>query len=240
MTEDHMPENKLKQEFEVLGHFYSIEIPGIGLQQCRDTLEIRSRTGFESGLPDAVFVMMNPGSSKPISGRYDLLTLDEIAKTKSELIQAEPDTTQYQAMRVMHCSGWKHVRVINLSDLHETSSGDFIKRYKSLEGQHGIISHSVFSPSRSHQLRRHTSRKAGAPIILAWGVSTGLNGLTTRAINALADESGVVGWARDGSRTRYYHPLPRPLYKQTIWVEKILNILSGNNPPTMPQPVDLD
>jgi len=238
MNHPDVSESDLGQHFEVLGHFYSIEIPGITPRECRDILEIRSRTGFEIGLPDAVFVMMNPGSSKPISGGYGLLTPDKISEMTSDLTQAEPDKTQYQVMRVMHCSGWGHVRVINLSDLHETKSREFVRLYKKLEGERGVTAHSVFSPQRTHQLHGHLLRKPGAPIVLAWGVGSGLNTLTSRAIDALANESGVVGWARESRGARYYHPLPPSRDRQMIWVDKILNILSGNNPSTKSQPIE--
>lgn len=222
MTVPFIPARELKSKFEVLGHFYSINVPGLEPAKCRSVLEIRSRESCSDEPADAVFVMMNPGSSRPLSGEDHIVSLASISSLGDELAPAAPDTTQYQVMRVMHYLDWKYVRVINLSDLRDAQSGSFVKRYTALEKDTGIVSHSVFSSDRSHQLRRHLSRKPAAPIVCAWGVSNGLNPLISRAINALALESGVTGLVKPGQEGKYFHPLPTPQNQKVHWVNQML------------------
>jgi hypothetical protein len=230
MTTAFIPARELKRKYEVLGHFYSLEVPGSAPQKCRNVLEIRSKENRQLGSADAIFVMMNPGSSKPLSGKDCPVASDCIASLSNELVPTAPDTTQYQVMRVMHYSGWNYVRVINLSDFRDPKSGSFVDRYTAFERETGSTTHSVFSSDRSHELRRHLSRKPGAPIVCAWGVSGGLNPLISIATKALASESGVTGLAKPGHEGKYFHPLPTPQSEKELWVDRMLAQLRPNNP----------
>lgn len=67
-----IPAEKLKETFEVFGHFYSIDLKSGDRIDCRSVLEIVTKKSKPSDtdllleqVPDAIFVMMNPGSSKP-------------------------------------------------------------------------------------------------------------------------------------------------------------------------------
>ncbi|WP_157760838.1 DUF1643 domain-containing protein [Hydrogenovibrio halophilus] len=176
---------------------------------------------------DAVFVMMNPGSSRPVEKTNQLISSNQVAEMTVELVPTVPDRTQYQVMRVMHYKHWRYVRVINLSDLRDPQCGSFAQRYVQLEQESGTWVHSLFSAERSVQLKRNLSRKPGAPIILAWGVSEGLNPLIERATNALAEEQGVMGLAKPGQDNKYFHPLP-PLQRQKEqWVAQMLELLNA-------------
>jgi hypothetical protein len=64
--------------------------------------------------PDAVFIMMNPGSSKPLVEVNNRIHARAIHKLPISLVPTRPDTTQYQVMRLMHFLGWRHVRVLNI------------------------------------------------------------------------------------------------------------------------------
>ena len=52
----------LKEKFDVFGHFYNLQL-GDYICQCRSLLTIVSKELSPSSkkLPDAVFIMMNPG-----------------------------------------------------------------------------------------------------------------------------------------------------------------------------------
>jgi hypothetical protein len=61
-----------KQTYGVFGHFYSVELASKEVIECRSVLEITTKARIPkdhaelSALsPDAVFIMMNPGSSRP-------------------------------------------------------------------------------------------------------------------------------------------------------------------------------
>ncbi|MFM6344569.1 MAG: hypothetical protein ACKPFK_05395, partial [Dolichospermum sp.] len=56
--------DELKRSFSVRGHFYDVEIAG-KVFPCRSVLEIIANAGDSeaTGVPDAVVIMMNPGSS---------------------------------------------------------------------------------------------------------------------------------------------------------------------------------
>lgn len=114
--------SELKQKFSVYGHFYELEIDGTILK-CRSVLEILTKSDNleTSATPCAVVVMMNPGSSRPVDTDYvpKRHTVCEISSGDWEkhLVPTKPDNAQYQIMRLMLLKGWKHLRVVNLSDL---------------------------------------------------------------------------------------------------------------------------
>ncbi|TQM03683.1 hypothetical protein FB548_3643 [Pseudoxanthomonas sp. 3HH-4] len=225
-----IPARDLKSKFEVLGHFYSLAVLGKEPVKCRSVLEIRTSDCSQYDLADAVFVMMNPGSSKPLSEQDYVVSLEGVAGLTDALVPTAPDTTQYQLMRVMHFMEWRVVRVINLSDLRDPQSASFVDRYTAFEEETGTTSHSVFSSDRSHQLARHLLRGSRAPIVCAWGVSNDLTPLICRAVTALAPHSRVTGLSKPGEEGKYFHPLPTLQHQKVIWVERMLATLQPHIP----------
>ena len=63
--------DSLKLLFNVFGHFYDLKIRK-KIFKCRSVLEIVSNNLEYSPnlLPDAVVIMMNPGSSRPLDKNY--------------------------------------------------------------------------------------------------------------------------------------------------------------------------
>ena len=64
---------ELKSRYDVLGHFYSVEFSRNKVVECRSVLEIVDQAHAPDKMsvlskqkPDAIFIMMNPGSSKPL------------------------------------------------------------------------------------------------------------------------------------------------------------------------------
>ncbi|MEN8255736.1 MAG: hypothetical protein ABFR33_09745, partial [Verrucomicrobiota bacterium] len=118
---------ELKKRFTCYGHFYELVMMDGERARCRSVLEIVDTSIPQeipsdiSGMePDVVVIMMNPGSSHP----KDIYHIDgEIEYPQSngsmrkELVLTQPDNTQYQVMRVAVAKGWRHIRVLNLSDL---------------------------------------------------------------------------------------------------------------------------
>ena len=225
MTVTFIPASDLKQKYKVLGHIYSLNVPGIDLLKCRSVLEITLMGVSHITAADAIFVMMNPGSSKPVAEINHVVDSARISRMTTQLVPTVPDTTQYQVMRIMHYLGWNHVRVLNLSDLRDPKSGSFAVRYEQLEAQTGSEVHSVFAPERTSELQTHLSRKSGAPIVYAWGVSDDLTPLITRAIRVLAPESPVTGLPKPGQSGKYFHPLPSLQSQKEQWVVQMLEQL---------------
>ena len=235
MTAIFIPASSLKLQYTVLGHFYSLNVPGTEPLKCRSVVEIRSKHARRGARADAVFVMMNPGSSRPVAETNHAVDAAQVAQMVAKLLPTVPDATQYQVMRVMHSMGWDRVRLLNLSDLRDPQSASFAERYVQLEQQAGSKVHSVFAPERSSELQKNLSRKSNAPIVCAWGVGDDLSPLTVRATSALACESSVVGLAKSGQPGRYFHPLPSLQRQKEQWLAQMLDRLHGlSGPPLIP------
>ena len=95
-----IPANELKQNYRVFGHFYSVELASKEVVECRSVLEIASKTHASkehSELsvlhPEAVFIMMNPGSSRPLVEVNNHIRARAIRKLRVSLVPTKPDTT---------------------------------------------------------------------------------------------------------------------------------------------------
>ena len=193
----------LKPKYNVLGHFYSIEFAPKNIVDCRSVLEIvdkelATKAATISGRkPDAIFVMMNPGSSKPLIPVGHHVYDEEIHDLPISLVPTKPDTTQYQVMRLMHYCDWQHVRVLNLSDLRCSKSNAFFKQYKALEVD-GFDSHSIFSKRREQELTSKLTRHNAVPVIRAWGLSTELDPLIDRCTSRLGKSKAINGLLKEG------------------------------------------
>ena len=227
MTSKFVSARELKKCYSVMGHFYDISLDGAVHLNCRSSLEILSLVNADDfrdvcrGLPDAVFIMMNPGSSRPLDKLPSSIRDIRAISDRKTFVKTRPDTTQYQVMRVMARLGWQHVRVLNLSDLREPKSSVFSSRFQSIEASHGYTAHSLFSPIRTPELTRELHRKVDAPLICAWGVSPKLNSLICVAAPVLRDAGICRGLLKVGTSDRYFHPLPTLQTDKEIWVNKL-------------------
>lgn len=184
------------QEYIVYGSFYNINNNDASITKCRNALEIYNRQGnFDSTLqlqpfsyrPDAIFIMMNPGSSRPKDKNwepldYDIDQMGEMALSNC-LVKAKPDVTQYQVMRVMNYENWNHVRILNLSDMREPKSKVFFKKCADYGTEENI--HSIFSDKRINELKAAINVDIAAPIILAWGIDKQLLQLAQNCLTQL-------------------------------------------------------
>lgn len=206
---------ELAQRYAAVGRFYEVKSaaePGTPFL-CRDRLEIFDVDAGASD-SDAVFVMMNPGGSRPCeAGRPATLA-------EARMVPAVPDETQYQLMRLMSAFAWQRVRVLNLSDLRESSSARLPARIERFAHENKHDGHSVFSARRRDELSEALTRRAGAPVVLAWGVSPRLKTMAHRALATLRslEIPAILGYAHPARREwAYYHPLPRGAAAAFAW-----------------------
>ena len=234
--------DELKKVFRCYGHFYRLNIAGAEPQLCRSVLEItslpREAVGAKSApddlfsapaasnLPDAVVIMMNPGSSKPIEdGDTDsLLSMPLPENFVKPLALTRPDNTQYQIMRIMSAKGWTHVRVLNISDLRDPKSPSFIARTQRLAALAGGGAHSMFSAERRAERDALLRRKSGAPFILGWGQDAGLIPLAEQCLKCIAGEK-IITVPAGANPVLTAHPSPMLQSKKEIWLETILAAL---------------
>jgi hypothetical protein len=242
---------ELKKTFRCYGHFYRLNIEGTDPLLCRSVLEItslprgaigaetdpddlfshseRNHTlqGMVQSLPDAVVIMMNPGSSRPIEdGDTDrLLTMPLPIDFKKPLVLTQPDNTQYQIMRIAVSKGWKHVRILNISDIRDPKSPSFIARTKALDGIPGGGAHSLFSKVRKNEREQMLRRKPGAPFILGWGQDAGLIPLAEQCLSCIEGEK-VVTIPSESNPILTAHPSPMMQAKKEEWIENILGELN--------------
>ncbi len=237
---------ELKKTFRCYGHFYRLNVEGAEPILCRSVLEITSLPreavgagtdpddlfgnhtfkGMVSSRPDAVVIMMNPGSSRPIEDgdTESLLTMPLPKDFKKPLVLTQPDNTQYQIMRIAVSKGWNHVRVLNISDIRDPKSPSFIARTKKLDGMTGGEAHSLFSKVRKTEREQMLKRKPGAPFILGWGQDAGLIPLARQCLDCIDGEKTVtVPAGPDPVLTA--HPSPMLQAKKEAWLENILTAL---------------
>ena len=199
--------DELKKQFEVLGHFYDVCI-GEQVFKCRSLLEIVELGRYQpDAIPDAVVVMMNPGSSVPLDRKYspELFSINEMFSStwKKEIIPARPDNAQYQIMRLMLLNNWRYVKILNLSDLRNGNSGKFSKEFQAASTKDSSNPHCITHTSRRKELTCALRTKSDGPVIAAWG---SVEVLKESAFAMIALQPDVVGLKRDQPWYRYASP----------------------------------
>ncbi len=224
-----IPAEELKNRYDVFGHFYSVEFSRNKFVECRSVLEIveQAQTPDKMSVlakrkPDAVFIMMNPGSSRPLVDVKNRIAADELHELPISLVPTKPDTTQYQVMRLMHHCEWRHVRVLNLSDLRCSKSGEFFKQFKGLEDEASFDSHSVFSIRRKNELALKMTTDKTIAVICAWGVSAELDPLIARCTSRITQNKTIKGLLKAGTTNKFLHPLPSLQTQKMAWVNRMV------------------
>lgn len=205
----YIPPKELRKKYHVKGCFYNIDF-GNKIVKCRSRLEIyRNDINTKNLVPNAFFIMMNPGSAEPKSKRiteiplYNYSSLDLLVSIfRTPLCNAKPDTTQYQVMRLMDYYKWSYVRVFNLSDIRNPKNSAFLKEHKTLNNS--VVS--IFSDEREEERLFFANGIERQPLVLAWGVNPGLKNLAVNALKKLP----LTAKGLQGKQTyQFYHPLPR-------------------------------
>ncbi len=238
MTESFIPAEKLKQQYFCLGHFYRLVLENAREFPCRSVLEILKTdkfAGFREKIADshsdALVIMMNPGSSHPLSPTHEDRGVAAGAIRTMELAQplvpTVPDTTQYQVMRLMTIQNWDHVRVVNLSDLRNPNSVDFLQTASRVKEIPGGSVHSIFSIERQKEWGLRLSMNRG-PVIAGWGQSPRLVELAERCIQSMGRRK-LFGVQAPGHPLRFAHPSPRNHAFKLRWLTDINNQLSMNS-----------
>ncbi|ELA7328519.1 hypothetical protein Q9X94_004711 [Vibrio alginolyticus] len=210
---------ELKTKFSVYGHFYDLKIKN-EIFKCRSVLEVVSKSVVEisSSKPCAVAVMMNPGSSKPLNADYvpKAYSIDQIISSswEKEIVPTRPDNAQYQIMRLMLLNKWKHVRVLNLSDLRNGNSGDFSIEFQKAEALDNSNPHSLTHKHRKRELEQYCSESK--TVIVAWG-STAV--LRESAETFLKQVPNVRGVPLENPWFRY--PSPYNKQQKLDWLESM-------------------
>lgn len=227
-----IPAEALKGKFGVFGHFYSVQVAPKKVVECRSVLEIvevdhapKKTAALFNRKPDAIFIMMNPGSSRPLTEVGNRIHAKAIHELPISLVPTKPDTTQYQVMRIMHYCEWRHVRVLNLSDLRCPQSGVFFKQFKGLEEDHLFDAHSLFADRRADELALKLI--TGIPVIRAWGVSPHLDLLIDRCTAKLTKAKLVRGLLKEGTTNKFLHPLPSLQSQKLEWVTRMVEQCQG-------------
>lgn len=229
-----LPAKMLKKSFGVFGHFYSVDLLSGERIECRSVLEIATKTHTSSDInllsekaADAVFIMMNPGSSRPLEAVNHVISEKQAADLCVSLVSTKPDTTQYQVMRLMHYCSWSHVRVLNLSDLRNPKGGEFAAQYRDIEDRTGFKAHSLFSDEREGERICKLKRKSRAPIVCAWGVSPDLEPLIERCLGKVSGMPGCTGLLKPQTINKYFHPLPTLQKAKMQWVDNMVTLINS-------------
>lgn len=216
----------LRRQFFVYGHFYDLEINGQTFK-CRSVLEIVSKYSgsVSESKPCAVVVMMNPGSSKPENCAYipKRYTVSQIASEywEKDIIPAKPDNAQYQIMRLMLLQGWKHVRILNLSDLRNGNSGKFSIEFQKASSLDATNPHSLTNKQRQRELLDYCAQSK--IVIAAWG-STAV--LKEAAKEFLSQFKKIEGLPLENPWYRY--PSPYKKDQKLDWLNTMNEKLKHN------------
>ena len=227
---------ELKKRFDCFGHFYELGLANGEQAKCRSVLEIVDASVPRTDLsaisllePDAVVVMMNPGSSHPtVAGHQDerIVYPRPGAPCRKPLVPTRPDNTQYQVMRIAVAQGWSHIRVLNLSDLRDPKSGSFLQKVEALDAVPGGHAHSIFCPERANECRHALKRRRATPILLGWGQDAGLLPLARQCLDRLGAEPTCTVRS-DVHPLLNAHPSPMLQTKKIQWLDGMLAALEA-------------
>ena len=211
---------QISEHYTVTGLFYTEQG-----YEFRKYLNIRRRAAglmryfiiikhwFTVDKPDLMVVMLNPGSSTPLTGGDD----------GQMEVGAKPDDTQRQIMKAMDAANFKYARILNLSDLRDPNSPDFLSALKPLD--HAGIPHSIFGPQREDDFNGLFDHSV--PVILAWGADDRLKPLARRALGRMRNTIRV-GHKKSGTDWVYYHARQRGKPPH-LWVDEIARQLARNS-----------
>ena len=229
MTNSFTYAGQLKKRYRCYGHFYAWEQSGFELPS-RSVLEIVDRTQLDvapeslSSRPaDAVVIMMNPGSSRPLEGGPIPQLSSPLAIDEKSLVLTQPDNTQYQLMRIGLLQQWAHIRVLNLSDLREPKSVQFIKKINALENVRGGGLHSIFAPERSQECEQALARKRD-PLLLGWGQHLDLVPLAAQCMARL-EGARTLGVPSALHPLLNAHPSPMMQQQKEQWLASMIEAL---------------
>lgn len=130
----------MRDKFNVTAFYYNQDN-----FKFRRYLEIKRKSIADTEIEnDLNVIMMNPGSSRPLNN-----TEDE-SEYLNKFVEAHPDPTQHQIMKVMENCNLNYARVVNLSDIREPKSSTFYNLLKSdLQNE----KHSIFQVENEEYIK---------------------------------------------------------------------------------------
>lgn len=162
--------------------------------------------------------MLNPGSSRPLDDTY---LEKEILATKIDqlnyvsLIDAKPDTTQYQIIRVMNELQFSYADIINLYDIREPKSGLLFENAKKGRLQSEV---SIFSDKRQSELANYFT--SDTSVILAWGNAKPITEIEKTAFDKVSKLTNKIFTVR-GNDNIICHPSPQNHNYKLKWLDNI-------------------
>jgi hypothetical protein len=219
----------IKDQFHCYGHFYNIFQAGQKVAECRSVLEIVRKTAnitirnASHLIPDAVVIMMNPGTSyslDTVPERMDLETF-EIDFENKRLVTAHPDATQPRIMKLMNFKNWKHVRILNLTDIREGDSNRLGALMEAVEQITNTSVHSIFSDRRWRE-RKSALTEDNVPILLAWGSVECISEYAEKCLVEVCSRK-ILGVPSTQSELYFQHPLTRRI----SWYNNMIELLEG-------------
>ncbi|WP_409346936.1 DUF1643 domain-containing protein [Paenibacillus sp. MBLB4367] len=214
-------------EFKCYGHFYKITKDNMVVARCRSQLDIinADKMKFDhliDSVPDALSIMMNPGTSRPADSNYieKEIDLDNFITEEKEIVHTIPDDTQKRLMRVMQIKKWKHLRVINLSDIRQPESQKLSEELKQYNKHSLLMEHSIFSGVRKNEVDSLLKKMKGKPIIIAWGTQNCLNQFAKVCLTV------IKGHMSYGVTAKKNYHFQHPLTTKLSWVDNILKLMT--------------
>lgn len=214
-----LSQKKLRAKYHCYGHFYNLMV-NKELIRCRSVLEIvQANSNLDNEInptyhtPDAIAIMMNPGGSEPdlskmpdfIDGCIDDRLFNIDFKTKS-LVKAIPDITQDRIMNIMNVMGWKHVRILNLSDVREKKSSYLSSHIHKFDTASNSSIHSIFSAKRKQEMELAMSKEGKPILILGWGMQKSLGKAAEHAFEYIAKHNKIKYVGIKQGQHNFYHP----------------------------------
>ncbi len=218
MTE-FIPAAELKKKYHVKGRFYILTEKNLKIK-CRSLLTIEDTTA--SGKKKLLVVMLNPGSSRPLTKTYKeaLVSTSRINELeKIPLIDSKPDITQYQIMRVMHKLIFSNANIINLYDVREPKSRILFDNAKKEKIQDEA---SIFSDTRKAELKKYFT--SDTTVILAWGNIKSIFETEKKAIKKIEHLADKIYSVRSSDNI-ICHPSPQNHNFKIRWLDSMIGQL---------------
>lgn len=213
------PKNELGKEFEVTASFYRV-----GEFECRNQALIKRVNNTEKNEPDAIIIMANPGSSRPLDPT-DIPPLRKNYNNDLPYVTVKPDPTQFQLMRLMKLMDWNEISIINLSDLVSGNMIEFKKKLQETE-RFGFNEHTIFSNKRTAERKKFLNKK-DSKVILAWGQNPIIQRLAEHALNKLPKNKEIFGLPSPNKSWGFRHPFPMLNEKCIEWLNDMYKQLLG-------------
>lgn len=210
-----IPAVDLKKKYKVKGRFYVLTSSN-STNKCRSLLTITDTTLTND--KKLLVIMLNPGSSRPLDNEFrePEILVDNINSLNNVLlIDAKPDTTQYQIMRVMNELQFSHTDIINLYDIREPKSTLLFDNAK--KGRLEFKA-SIFSDTRQQELNKYFTTKT--TVILAWGNAKPIQDIENKAINKISKLTNKTYTVR-GNDNIICHPSPQNHNYKIKWLDNI-------------------